>query len=196
MRFTFEDINDELFDRVIAFSYSIGSGLGGPGAIYLLTNDGKEYLIGEEGFEGDWIRPGNIFPFMSEAFGSDDNGSWVRISKKYSSERIFFRRELQSGADTTIENYCKKNESHGVIVWQPLVWQLLGMDASKIEHIVYNKTKKIAEQEEENRKKAEEHFKRVLLKPDSFEWRKLYYDNYIPKDDNLDGCSLLQAYWR
>lgn len=90
MSFKFEDLNEELFSRVIAFSYSIGSGLGGPGAIYLLTNDGKEYLIGEEGFEGDWIRPGNIFPFMSEAFGFDDNGSWVRISKKYSSERIFF----------------------------------------------------------------------------------------------------------
>lgn len=40
-----------------------------------------------------------------------------------------------------------------MIVWQPLVWQHLGMDASKIEHIVYDKTKKIAEQEEENRKK-------------------------------------------
>ena len=194
MRFKFEDLNDALFSKVIAFSYSKGSGLGGPGVIYMLTNDGKEYLIGEEGFEGDWISPGNTFPFMSEAFGSDDNGSWVRISKQYSSESIFFRRELQSGADTTIENYCKKNESYGVIVWQPLVWQLLGMDASKIEHIVYDKTKKIAEQEEENRKKAEEHFKRVLLKPNAFEWRKLYYNNAIPMDDTdnwLQGYYLL-----
>lgn len=194
MSFKFEDLNDALFSKVIAFSYSKGSGLGGPGVIYMLTNDGKEYLIGEEGFEGDWISPGNTFPFMSEAFGSDDNGSWVRISKQYSSESIFFRRELQSGADTTIENYCKKNESYGVIVWQPLVWQLLGMDASKIEHIVYDKTKKIAEQEEENRKKAEEHFKRVLLKPNAFEWRKLYYNNDIPTDDTdkwIQGYYLL-----
>ncbi len=195
IKFKFEDLNDELFSKVIAFSYSTGSGLGGPGAICMLTNDGKEYLIGEEGFEGDWIRPANTFPFMSEAFRSDDNGSWVRISKEYASERIYFRRDLQNGADSIIENYRKKNELHGVLfAWQPLVWQILGMDSGNIEHIVYDKTKKIAEQKEEKRKKAEEHFKRVLLKPDAFEWRKLYYNNDIPKDDTdkwLQGYYLL-----
>lgn len=54
MSFKFEDLNDELFSRVIAFSYSIGSGLGGPGAIIMLTNDGKEYFVGE-GFEHEQI---------------------------------------------------------------------------------------------------------------------------------------------
>ena len=57
MGFKFEDLNNELFDKVIAFSYSNGSGLGGPGAITMLTNDGKEYFIGQEGFEGDWSCP-------------------------------------------------------------------------------------------------------------------------------------------
>ena len=191
MSFTFTDLNEELFSKVIAFSYSKGSGLGGPGVIYILTDDGKEYFIGEEGFEGDWISPGNTFPFMSEAFGSDGNENWVRISKKYASDRIYLRRELQSGADSIIEEYCKKNE---LFVWQSMVWQILGIDSSKIEHIVYDKTKKILEQEEENRKKAEEHFKRVLLKPNAFEWRKLYYNNAIPTDDTdnwLQGYYLL-----
>jgi hypothetical protein len=41
--------------------------LGGPGAIDMLTNDGKEYHIGQEGFEGDWIHPENTFSFMEEA---------------------------------------------------------------------------------------------------------------------------------
>ena len=43
--------------KVVAFSYSIGSGLGGPGAMIMLTRDGKEYIIGQEGFEGDWLNP-------------------------------------------------------------------------------------------------------------------------------------------
>ena len=183
MNFTYKDLNDELFMNVIAFSYSIGSGLGGPGAIDMLTNDGKEYHIGQEGFEGDWIHPENTFPFMQEAFSSDDN--WVRISKEYASNRIYFRHDLLNGTDSIIENYRKKYELYSeLFVWQPLVWQILDMDASKIEHIVYDKTKKIAEQKEENRKKAEEHFERVLLNPDAFEWRKLYFNNYIPKDDS------------
>ncbi len=74
MNFTFEDLNDELFGMVIAFS-SIGSGLGSPGSIYMLTNDGKDYYIGQEGFEGDWIHLRNIFHFMYEAFSFTDN--WV-----------------------------------------------------------------------------------------------------------------------
>ena len=193
MNFTFKNLNEELFRKVIAFSYSIGSGLGGPGAIDMLTNDGKEYLIGQKGFEGDWIHPENTFPFMHEAFSSNDN--WVRISKEYASNRIYFRHDLLNGTDSIIENYRKKYELYSeLFVWQPLVWQILDLDASKIEHIVYDKTKKIAEQEEENRKKAEEHFERVLLNPDAFEWRKLYFNNSIPKDDTdkwLQGYYLL-----
>lgn len=51
MSFKFEDLNDNLFGKLIAFSYSLGSGLGGPGMIIMLISDGKEYLIGQEGFE-------------------------------------------------------------------------------------------------------------------------------------------------
>lgn len=48
MNFRYEDLNKEIFDKVVAFSYSIGSGLGGPGAMIMLTRDGKEYIIGQE----------------------------------------------------------------------------------------------------------------------------------------------------
>ena len=72
MSFKFEDLNEELFSRVIAFSYSIGSGLGGPGAIIMLTNDGKEYFVGEAGFEGNWIQPEKTFHFMENAFNSNN----------------------------------------------------------------------------------------------------------------------------
>ena len=57
MNFRYEDLNKEIFDKVVAFSYSIGSGLGGTGAMIMLTRDGKEYIIGQEGFEGDWFNP-------------------------------------------------------------------------------------------------------------------------------------------
>lgn len=84
MNFRYQDLNKELFDKVVAFSYSIGSGLGGPGAIIMLTRDGKEYFIGQEGFEGDWLHPANTFPFMEEAFNSKEirdtlNGENVKL---------------------------------------------------------------------------------------------------------------------
>ena len=47
--------------------------------------------------------------------------------------------------------------------------------------------------DEQERKQSEEHFKSVLLKADSFEWHKLYYNNCILKDEDtekylLQGC--------
>lgn len=93
MSFKFEDLNDNLFETIIAFSYSMDSGLGGPGMIVMLTIDGKEYLIGQEGFEGDWLHPEHTFPFMAEAF-SENSDKWFRISKKYASEKIYCRKNL------------------------------------------------------------------------------------------------------
>lgn len=192
MNFRYQDLNKELFDKVVAFSYSIGSGLGGPGAIIMLSRDGKEYFIGQEGFEDDWLHPENAFPFMEEAFNSEDCGKWFRISKKYASERIYCRKELQSQINYVIENYSKKKEL--LYVWETMVWQVLGMNPNDIEHIIYGKTREIRERDEEDRKRSEEHFERVLLKPDSFEWHKLYYNNCIPKDENTDKW-LLQGYY-
>lgn len=191
MDFRYEHLNKELFDKVVAFSYSIGSGLGGPGAIIMLTRDGKEYFMGQEGFEDDWLHPENTFPFMEEAFNSEDSGKWFRISKKYVSERIYCRKELQSRINRVIEDYRKKN---GLYEWETMVWQVLGMNPNDIEHIIYDKTREIRERDEEDRKRSEEHFERVLLKPDSFEWHKLYYNNCIPKDENTDKW-LLQGYY-
>lgn len=190
MNFRYEDLNKELFDKVVAFSYSIGSGLGGPGAIIMLTRDGKEYFIGQEGFEGDWIHPANTFPFMEEAFNSEDCGKWFRISKKYASEKIYCRKELQSQINNAIENYSNKKEL--LYDWESMVWRILGID--DVEHIIYDETKKIREQDEKERKQSEEHFESVLLKPDSFEWHKLYYNNCIPKDEDTEKY-LHQGYY-
>lgn len=189
MSFRYEDLNDNLFEKIIAFSYSMGAGLGGPGMIILLTSDEKEYVIGQEGFEGDWLHPEHTFPFMAEAF-LENSAKWIRISKKYASERIYCRKELQSQINHVIGNYCKKN---GLLFnWESMIWQILGID--DVEHIIYDKTLEFRKLDELERKQSEEHFKNVLLKPDSFEWHKLYYNNCIPNDKDME-TSLLQGYY-
>ena len=189
MSFGYEDLNIELFNKIIAFSYSMGSGLGGPGMIIMLTSDGKEYLIGQEGFEGNWLYPEHTFPFMAEAF-SENRDKWIRISKRYASERIYCRKELQSQINHVIENYRKKN---GLLYnWESMIWKILGID--DVEYIIYDKTLEFRKLDELERKQLEEHFKNVLLKPDSFEWHKLYYNNCIPKDVDVETSSL-QGYY-
>lgn len=189
MSFGYEDLNIELFNKIIAFSYSMGSGLGGQGMIIMLTSDGKEYLIGQEGFEGNWLYPEHTFPFMAEAF-SENSDKWIRISKRYASERIYCRKELQSQINHVIENYRKKN---GLLYnWESMIWKILGID--DVEYIIYDKTLEFRKLDELERKQLEEHFKNVLLKPDSFEWHKLYYNNCIPKDVDVETSSL-QGYY-
>lgn len=189
MSFGYENLNIELFNKIIAFSYSMGSGLGGPGMIIMLTSDGKEYLIGQEGFEGNWLYPEHTFPFMAEAF-SENSDKWIRISKRYASERIYCRKELQSQINHVIENYRKKN---GLLYnWESMIWKILGID--DVEYIIYDKTLEFRKLNELERKQLEEHFKNVLLKPDSFEWHKLYYNNCIPKDVDVETSSL-QGYY-
>lgn len=189
MSFGYEDLNIELFNKIIAFSYSMGSGLGGPGMIIMLTSDGKEYLIGQEGFEGNWLYPEHTFPFMAEAF-SENSDKWIRISKRYASERIYCRKELQSQINHVIENYRKKN---GLLYnWESMIWKILGID--DVEYIIYDRTLEFRKLDELERKQLEEHFKNVLLKPDSFEWHKLYYNNCIPKDVDVETSSL-QGYY-
>lgn len=189
MSFGYENLNIELFNKIIAFSYSRGSGLGGPGMIIMLTSDGKEYLIGQEGFEGNWLYPEHTFPFMAEAF-SENSDKWIRISKRYASERIYCRKELQSQINHVIENYRKKN---GLLYnWESMIWKILGID--DVEYIIYDKTLEFRKLDELERKQLEEHFKNVLLKPDSFEWHKLYYNNCIPKDVDVETSSL-QGYY-
>ena len=189
MSFGYEDLNIELFNKIIAFSYSMGSGLGGPGMIIMLTSDGKEYLIGQEGFEGNWLYPEHTFPFMAEAF-SENSDKWIRISKRYASERIYCRKELQSQINHVIENYRKKNRL--LYNWESMIWKILGID--DVEYIIYDKTLEFRKLDELERKQLEEHFKNVLLKPDSFEWHKLYYNNCIPKDVDVETSSL-QGYY-
>ena len=155
--------------------------------IAMLTRDGKEYLIGQEGFEGNWLYPEHTFPFMAEAF-LENSGIWFRISKRYASERIYCRKELQSQINHVIENYSKKNG----LYWKSMIWQLLGID--DVEHIIYDKTEQIRKRDEQERKQSDGHFKNVLLKPDSFEWHKLYYNNCIPNDEDME-TSLLQGYY-
>ena len=189
MSFGYENLNIELVNKIIAFSYSMGSGLGGPGMIIMLTSDGKEYLIGQEGFEGNWLYPEHTFPFMAEAF-SENSDKWIRISKRYASERIYCRKELQSQINHVIENYRKKN---GLLYnWESMIWKILGID--DVEYIIYDKTLEFRKLDELERKQLEEHFKNVLLKPDSFEWHKLYYNNCIPKDVDVETSSL-QGYY-
>ena len=112
------------------------------------------------------------------------------LAKNMHQKEFTVAKELQSQINHVIENYRKKD---GLLYnWESMIWQILGID--DVEHIIYDKTEEFRERDEQKRKQSEEHFKSVLLKPDSYEWHKLYYNNCIPKDEDVE-TSFLQGYY-
>ena len=78
---------------------------------------------------------------MAEAF-LENSDKWIRISKKYASEKIYCLKEFQSQVNNVIENYCKKD---GLLYnWKSMIWQILGID--DVEHIIYDKTEEFREE--------------------------------------------------
>lgn len=190
MSFVFEDLNEELFEKVIAFSYRMGSGMGGPGDIFLLTRGGKRYVIGEDGFEGDWLCPATYFPFMAEAKGEEGEEKWFHVEWGMW-KAIYIRKEYKERLEEVLKGGTKQfNKEYPC--WWDYVWLALGIDPDSEEYFLYDKTKEIREREEEERKKAEEHFEAVRLKPDAYPWRELYCNNQVP----LEGAmSTLEGYY-
>ena len=75
---------------------------------------------------------------MVEAF-LENSDKWIRISKKYASEKIYCLKEFQSQVNNVIENYRKKD---GLLYnWKSMIWQILGID--DVEHIIYDKPKNL-----------------------------------------------------
>lgn len=57
MTFEWEDITDELLEKVVCFSFDRSSGLGGPGSLIAITENGQEYFIG---LYCTWVKENEI----------------------------------------------------------------------------------------------------------------------------------------
>ncbi len=176
MSFTWNDLNETLFDRVACFDIWNPSGMGGPGAIWMYTEDGMVFQIGQEGFEADWYEIDRIFPFRD-----------TRRYRQYNSSHIYIRPDLHDALASAMEAY-RAHYWHYPVCSQ-IIWQVLSVPEDTVRRIVYDKTAAVLEREAEERRERDEARKRIKLTADDMEWRDFWYipssedDHYAP-----NGC--------
>lgn len=109
--FTLEDVNEELFQRVVFVDYCRNSGLGGRGAIEFLTENGEEYFFS---FRNERIESilKEITPFLKKDFNHHNNITdygWKYIYEGYGTE-LFIRDDFAETFFSTYNQYRLSNK--------------------------------------------------------------------------------------
>ena len=173
MSFTWNDLNETLFDTIVCFDVWNPSGLGGPGTIWMYTEDGKVYQIDQEGFEADWCEIDKIFPFRD-----------TRRYRSYDTTGIYVRPNLYDTLVLAMEAY--REHYHESPLCSQVIWKVLSVPKDRVERIVYDKTAEALDREKEERLKRNEERKRIALTADDMEW------THVPSEENAhyapDGC--------
>lgn len=71
--FDLEDLGQELQEKIVFLELSYGSGLGGPGCIIFLTDDGVEYYIDEVGTDTSVHNMVKLFPEVYKCYRNIDD---------------------------------------------------------------------------------------------------------------------------
>ena len=178
--FQFEDLNDELYDRVVCFSYSYPSGLGGPGTLLMYTEDGEEYFVWQRGFsEYDWMKLDEIVPFRDETkFKEFYWGIGVYL---------FIRLELYDEIISRMKTFEK--HYHTLPTAKNIIWKLLNIPEEKVKRIVYDGSAKEMEHDRQKREKMEDERKKRKLTENDMEWKNLYIlFASAPEHYKPEGC--------
>ena len=70
--FDLNDLKQELQQKIVFLNLQYGSGLGGPGCIIFLTEDGDEYFIDEEGADMNVHNLMKLFPDIHKCYRAVD----------------------------------------------------------------------------------------------------------------------------
>ena len=75
------DLNEDVWNKVVAFFITHSSGLGGPGALWLITEDKKEYCLVFEGLPfSEYELDDNLHPSDADVI-IDREGNMARIGE-------------------------------------------------------------------------------------------------------------------
>lgn len=179
--FQFEDFNEKLFNRVVCFNYSYPSGLGGPGTLFMYTEDGEEYFADQRGLvEYGWLKLDEIVPFRDESRFKE---YYWEIGGGY----LYIRNDLYDKVISAMERIKKHYRMMPTV--NKVIWPLLEVPEEKVIRIVYAGTEKIIEREKKEREEKEKAYEKIRLTENDMKWNDLYIlfesakDRYKP-----EGC--------
>lgn len=179
--FELSDLDANFWERVIFINIWPTTGMGGPGNIWIITEDKKEYFISFERFPYSETCLGEFTPLLRRKKNDSGNGYLYEAEENgwrcIEEERLLLRDDFY---DTFMAVY--KDEERRMLAgwkWGHMPWVAriaLGVDG-KLECFVEAEAKKLWDEEWIWRKEYEEKRKKQQLTEMYFDWKSIYPNN-------------------
>lgn len=180
--FTLSDLTEEFFCRLCYVEQMRSTGLGGPGHILMVAEDGCEYLLGTEGY--DECNPQKTVPLLTfhgerdkekyrKIYCLEDNG-WTYVGD-YATD-ILIRNDLYEKMNRLYYNseHRKLEYGDGYKLLQCVLRPEYGLQRK-----VYIKTQEKWDEIELEHRKAMNNRKRIALAAEDIEWNPIHVNNLL-----------------
>ena len=195
--FKLSELNQDFWNKVIFIQIVHSSGLGGPGAIWIITSEMNLYFIGlSELPYNEWTDLGKLNPLLEIKRPKDGRTEFKAVSMGYKFSILgnaLVKEEYFSEYEKTWKQVYDKNLYKINYVHEPDVMKLvLGVDS--FEKFDLEDTVERYECEEKEHKRLEKEYNERKLTSDILEWKPIYYNNmyYDCIPENGIYCFLLK----
>ena len=186
--FDLSDLTEEFWETVVFFHVYHSSGLGGPGALWLVTKDKKKYYLGFEDLPfNEYSLAENLHPMFAQKsemidgrypYVIEDDG-WIYLKGK---DQIIWGNSLiredvyEAFREVALDKKMVKEKVFmGYHNLPDIVGLALGTDS--LERVDYIRSVKAQEELNKRIKEAEEEHERVKLLPEHFIWKPMHENN-------------------
>lgn len=194
MAFKLEDLTQDFFDKVVFLVYDCSSGLGGPGDVTMITENGEEYILGIEGFEHSEWELDKFIPLLAKGEQKDpiDCRPFFLVEEKgwkyvYNFGNVLIHNDYYEKIYEVYEK-CKEKSNYASLI--DSARRVLNSD-NKMPRNVYEGTEAVWKKEAEEKEAAEQRKGLVRLTEDDLDWKDLYINNQKFNGARLEGTYLL-----
>ena len=186
--FDLPDLNEDVWNKVVAFFITHSSGLGEAGDLWLITEDKKEYCLVFEGLPfSEYELEDNLHPMFRivESFDEEEHRYRYAIEDE---GWHFVRQSLYSGCvrDDLYESFAGilsnvldgKSDKNEFVFLPEIAGKAMGTD--KFDRYDYVKAVEIQRQRDDELRQAEEEHEKVKFLPEHFDWKPLNLGKYDP----------------
>jgi hypothetical protein len=176
--FKLSDLDEDFWNKVIFIQIQHSSGLGGPGVIWLITEERKQYVIGITDMPFEEYELEKLNGLFEVHFAED------RYVYEAESRGFKFSRK---GRVLVKEEYFEQYEKMWQKVYDADVSQIHYVDEAKVMCLVLGDEEmqrfdlvdsvKRREKEQERYERMKEEHERKKLTAENFDWKPLYYNN-------------------
>lgn len=186
--FDLDDLDDEFWKKVVFFEIQHSSGLGGPGALWMVTEDKKKYCLGFQGLPfSEYDLADNLHPMFLQTnklenghhrYVIEDDWHYIHGPEFHTTGAMIrddiYAKFIEIAKD---ENLIKEKVEFGYYNLPDIVGLALGTES--LERIDYINFLHAREEEERRIKEINEEHEKNKLLPEHLIWNPMYMNNMI-----------------